>query len=431
MRGRARPPRHLGRLQAGRAEAPEGRRRAGGQPGRGVRHGRWSRSSCPTGWSSCSGAPALRRSHLDQVVAALWPGARGHAARLLRRARAAQRAAGLDPRRPRLAGLAAGLGRRAGPPRHRADGRPRRDRRAAAPALRRARRRPRAGGRGRAALPAALEGRRRRRRWPPSSPSASTPTSSAASPATARTATTSRSAARAASCAPTARAASSASACSRCCWPSARSWRPSAGAAPLLLLDDVMCELDATRRERLTTLLRRDGQAVITTTELEHVPGAEDDDVERISIEGGERRATTRPEARVAGRLARGVRRRRTRRERRPGRSFALDALADTLEPPTLLAARPARRGRRPRGRSRSVTEPVAERDGVLTVACDSAVARVRARPDVRARRRAPQRGAGPRRRAALADARDAHLILALLQDFRYARASLSGTLAC
>jgi predicted nucleic acid-binding Zn ribbon protein len=53
--------------------------------------------------------------------------------------------------------------------------------------------------------------------------------------------------------------------------------------------------------------------------------------------------------------------------------SFALDALADALEPPTLLAA--AQRawpsvagsfGRR--------SEPVHERDGVLTVACDSAV---------------------------------------------------------
>lgn len=60
------------------------------------------------------------------------------------------------------------------------------------------------------------------------------------------------------------------------------------GAAPLLLLDDVMSELDATRRERLTTLLRRDGQAVITTTELAHVPGAEEPDVERIEISGGQ-----------------------------------------------------------------------------------------------------------------------------------------------
>ena len=155
---------------------------------------------------------------------------RRHPARVLGRARPAQRAAGLDPRRPRLTRFAAGLGRRAGTPRHRADGRPGGDRRAAAAALRRARRGARAGGRGRAALQAALEGRPIPRRSPPSSPSASTPTSSAASPATARTATISPSAARAASCAPTARAASSASACWRCCWPSARSWAPSAGA---------------------------------------------------------------------------------------------------------------------------------------------------------------------------------------------------------
>jgi len=49
-----------------------------------------------------------------------------------------------------------------------------------------------------------------------------------------------------------------------------------------------MSELDATRRERLTTLLRRDGQAVITTTELEHVPGGESEDVEKIFISGGQ-----------------------------------------------------------------------------------------------------------------------------------------------
>src|SRR3954451_15106404 len=47
------------------------------------------------------------------------------------------------------------------------------------------------------------------------------------------------------------------------------------GGAPPLPLGGGMSELDATRRERLTRLLRRDGQAVITTTELEHVPGGE------------------------------------------------------------------------------------------------------------------------------------------------------------
>ena len=59
------------------------------------------------------------------------------------------------------------------------------------------------------------------------------------------------------------------------------------GAAPLLLLDDVMSELDASRRERLTALLRRGGQAVITATELDHVPGATDADVTRIAIADG------------------------------------------------------------------------------------------------------------------------------------------------
>jgi DNA replication and repair protein RecF len=42
---------------------------------------------------------------------------------------------------------------------------------------------------------------------------------------------------------------------------------------PLMLLDDVMSELDAERRELLAGLLRADGQAVITTTEPDHVPG--------------------------------------------------------------------------------------------------------------------------------------------------------------
>ena len=42
---------------------------------------------------------------------------------------------------------------------------------------------------------------------------------------------------------------------------------------PLMLLDDVMSELDGERRELLAGLLRSGGQAVITTTEPDHVPG--------------------------------------------------------------------------------------------------------------------------------------------------------------
>lgn len=55
-------------------------------------------------------------------------------------------------------------------------------------------------------------------------------------------------------------------------------------APPMMLLDDVMSELDGTRRGALAELLRAGGQAVITTTDLEHVPGAHEDDVTRIAV---------------------------------------------------------------------------------------------------------------------------------------------------
>ena len=217
------------RLQAGRGEAAAGRRRAGRAADGRRRPGRSSRSSCPTGWSSCSArrrcgartstrssprcgrrapadAPRLRAPR-SRSATRCWRASAPAAPRaaslpawdaeLARHGVAlmADRAEAVDRLRPRFAQHAEGLG---------------------------------LDGDGGAALPAALEGRRPPRRWPPSSPSASTPTSSAASPATGRTATTSRSGARAASCAPTARAASSGSACSRCCSPSARSWPTSA-----------------------------------------------------------------------------------------------------------------------------------------------------------------------------------------------------------
>ena len=53
----------------------------------------------------------------------------------------------------------------------------------------------------------------------------------------------------------------------------------SRGAPPLMLLDDVMSELDAGRREQLVDLLRDGGQSLITTTDLAHVPGADGADV--------------------------------------------------------------------------------------------------------------------------------------------------------
>ena len=59
------------------------------------------------------------------------------------------------------------------------------------------------------------------------------------------------------------------------------------GSPPLMLLDDVMSELDSERRRRLVDLLREGGQSVITTTELGHVPGVEDPDVVRLAIADG------------------------------------------------------------------------------------------------------------------------------------------------
>jgi DNA replication and repair protein RecF len=57
---------------------------------------------------------------------------------------------------------------------------------------------------------------------------------------------------------------------------------------PLMLLDDVMSELDAERRALLADLLREEGQGVVTATELEHVPGHEDPGVAVLSVTAGE-----------------------------------------------------------------------------------------------------------------------------------------------
>jgi DNA replication and repair protein RecF len=59
------------------------------------------------------------------------------------------------------------------------------------------------------------------------------------------------------------------------------------GAPPLMLLDDVMSELDADRRGRLVERLRGGGQAIVTTTDLAHVPDADGPDVERLAVVDG------------------------------------------------------------------------------------------------------------------------------------------------
>jgi DNA replication and repair protein RecF len=61
-----------------------------------------------------------------------------------------------------------------------------------------------------------------------------------------------------------------------------------------MLLDDVMSELDAGRRDLLAELLRSGGQAVITATEPEHVPGTALAEGGLVRVEGGSVRPVTR-----------------------------------------------------------------------------------------------------------------------------------------
>ena len=56
---------------------------------------------------------------------------------------------------------------------------------------------------------------------------------------------------------------------------------------PLILLDDVMSELDATRRHLLVDRVARLGQVLITTTEREHVPAEAPVDVQ-LAVAAGE-----------------------------------------------------------------------------------------------------------------------------------------------
>ena len=57
---------------------------------------------------------------------------------------------------------------------------------------------------------------------------------------------------------------------------------------PLMLLDDVMSELDGARRALLAELLREEGQGVVTATELEHVPGHDGPGVAVLEVAAGE-----------------------------------------------------------------------------------------------------------------------------------------------
>lgn len=59
-------------------------------------------------------------------------------------------------------------------------------------------------------------------------------------------------------------------------------------APPVMLLDDVMSELDAGRRRLLVDLLRSaEGQSVVTATDLDQVPGADEQGVTRLVVSDG------------------------------------------------------------------------------------------------------------------------------------------------
>ncbi len=139
-----------------------------------------------------------------------------------------------------------------------------------------------------------------------------------------------------------------------------------------MLLDDVMSELDAERRELLAELLRAGGQAVITTTEPEHVPGTALAGGGLIRVRGRrrERRRAGGGRVRRAWRDAA-----EAARERLAARlSVALEGVVRGAEPDHPARARAGRLAGGGGPRSAASAAPVSERDGVVTVACESAV---------------------------------------------------------
>jgi DNA replication and repair protein RecF len=78
------------------------------------------------------------------------------------------------------------------------------------------------------------------------------------------------------------------------------------GTLPVMLLDDVMSELDHDRRLALSTRLREGtGQAVVTSTELDHVPGSGSPEVAAVAVSpAGQLAPHAGPEVSPAGQLA-------------------------------------------------------------------------------------------------------------------------------
>ena len=217
--------------------------------------GRWSSVFLPDRLELIKGAPALRRAHLDQFVAALWP-ARAATRRAYAQALAQRNALlGRDPCRPRLAAALLGRGTRSSRAHGaRADGRPRG--RAVEPLGRAVRRH--------VAADSASSGDGRARATGPRSHGDDAGRAASRSCASASAADLERgftghgphrdelaSAARRPRPARLRLAGPAAARPARAAAGRARRHRARArGAPPLLLLDDVMSELDATRRAR-------------------------------------------------------------------------------------------------------------------------------------------------------------------------------------
>ena len=129
---------------------------------------------------------------------------------------------------------------------------------------------------------------------------------------------------------------------------------------PLMLLDDVMSELDATRRELLARrAVAARGQSVIATTDLAHVPGAR-----RRAVDAPARLARDDPPG-GAGRMSR----------TRPAPAVARARRADGGARPGERSRASRRSGSAPSARrSPPPARPTSERDGVLTVTCEAAV---------------------------------------------------------
>ena len=219
------------------------------------------------------GAPALRRAHLDQFVAALWP------ARVATRRAYAQT---LAQRNALIARIRSGAGARdsltswdAQLARHGIalmDDRRRRSRRSARPLPAAA---PSSAWTATAPSPTGPAPRRpRAEELGPSWRSASTATSSVGSPATAPTATISSPARDGRELRAYGSQGQQRLALLALLLAEREAIARRRQAPPVMLLDDVMSELDHSRRRALVDLLRAAaGQSVITATDLEQIPG--------------------------------------------------------------------------------------------------------------------------------------------------------------